>query len=183
MIADLAMHLADLVENALRAGAREIRVTVRRQGDDLLLEVADDGEGMDPQVLDRACDPFFSTKPGAKVGLGLPLLQQTAEELGGTWGLESRPGQGTRVWARLPWNHPDRPPLGDLGGTLLPLMVTSPGVEFVLTLGDDQTAWTLSTREVRGHIGDVPLTHPEVLAFLGQALEEQLKALGLKESA
>jgi len=183
VIADLAMHIADLVENALRARAREVRVVVRRSGEHLYLEVADDGGGMDPHTLQRACDPFFSTKPGAKVGLGLPLLKQTAEALGGTCGLESSPGLGTRVWVNLPWGHPDRPPLGDLVGTLVPLVVTSPGVEFTVELGDDQSTWILSTRELREHVGDVPLSHPEVLSFLEGEMARTAEALGLKESA
>lgn len=183
MIEDLAMHLADLVENSLRAGANEIRVSLRRCGGDLVLEVADDGQGMGPAEAPQACDPFFTTKPGAKVGLGLPLLLQTAEEVGGECRVDSEPGRGTRVWARLPCDHPDRPPLGDLVATLIPLVATSPGVEFEVELGDDRETWRLSTREIREHIGDVPLAHPEVLSFLEDSLREGMNRTGLKESA
>lgn len=136
-----------------------------------------------PRFSARPATRFSPPSPGPRSAWDFLCSNKRPRSWVGQCGLESRPGQGTRVWARLPWNHPDRPPLGDLGGTLLTLMVTSPGVEFVLELGDDQTAWTLSTVEVRGHIGDVPLTHPEVLAFLERAVDEQLKALGLKESA
>lgn len=181
MIEDLAMHVADLVENSLRAGARHITVAVARKGDALQIEVSDDGAGMSEAQRARATDPFFTTKPRAQIGLGLPLLVQTAEETGGACCVETRPERGTKVVARFGWDHPDRPPLGDLVGTLVPLIVTSPGVEFTVELSDDQATWRLCTHEIRERIGDIPLTHPEVLSFLEQSLREGMDAAGLKE--
>ncbi|MFH1609834.1 MAG: ATP-binding protein, partial [Candidatus Bipolaricaulota bacterium] len=149
MIEDLAMHLADLVQNSLRAGAERIAIALTRCTDSLRIEVSDDGAGIPARDMARIGDPFFSTKPGARIGLGLPLLAQTAEETGGDCSVESRPDCGTRVTARLGWSHPDRPPLGDLVGTLAPLIATSPGVEFCVELSDDRGTWRLSTREIR----------------------------------
>ncbi|MGD9840172.1 MAG: sensor histidine kinase [Candidatus Bipolaricaulis sp.] len=181
MIEDLAMHLADLVENSLRAGARHVSISLSRCGDSLLIEVSDDGAGIPKPELARVVDPFYTTKKGSQVGLGLPLLAQTAEETGGSWAVEPRPGGGTRVRARLGWDHPDRPPLGDLAGTLVPLIATSPGVEFTVELSDDRGTWRLCTGEIRERIGDIPLTHPEVLCFLEETLREGMDAVGLKE--
>ncbi len=181
MIGDLAMHVADLVENSLRAGATEITVRLAREGEDLRLEVEDNGAGIPPEDFARVTDPFFSTKKGAGIGLGLPLLVQTAEETGGSFRVEPRPGGGIRVTARLGSRHPDLPPLGDLVGTLVPLIATSPGVEFTVELSDDRTAWTLSTREVRERLGEVPLTHPDVLVFLERALADGLREVGFEE--
>jgi len=182
MIEDLSMHVADLVENALRAGAKHIRVALGRKGGALILEVTDDGQGMDPLETEKAMDPFYTTKDRpVKVGLGLPLLRQTAEELRGRLDTSSQPGRGTRVRLELPWDHPDRPPIGDLAGTLIPLIVTSQGVEFTLVLADDQRTWELDTREVRDHLGELPLTHPEVLSFLERYVREGMEYVGLKE--
>jgi len=181
MIEDLAMHLADLVENSLRAGARHIEIALTRCADCLRIEVSDDGAGTPAPNVARIGDPFFSTKPGARIGLGLPLLVQTAEETGGACSVESRLACGTRVTAHLGWEHPDRPPLGDLVGTLAPLIATSPGVEFCVVLGDDRGTWRLSTREIRERIGEIPLHHPEVLSFLEASLREGMEATGLKE--
>lgn len=181
MIEDLAMHLADLVENSLRAGARHISIVLSRRGDALEIEVADDGAGIPEGDLARVTDPFYTTKPRARIGLGLSLLAQTAEETGGTCVVEARPAGGTRVCARVGWQHPDRPPLGDLAGTLIPLLATSPGVEFTVELGDNRGTWRLSTREIRERIGDIALTHPEVLRFLEDSLRAGMDAAGLKE--
>lgn len=181
MVEDLAFHLADLVENAIRANASFVEIELRREGPDFFLRLRDDGVGMDEEARRRAADPFFTTKPGRRIGLGLALLRQTAEELGGEFRLSSQPGWGTEVEVRLPWAHPDRPPLGDLPGTLIPLIATSP-VEFRLVFRDDRTAWTLDTREMKQALGAVPLSHPEVLSFLEGEMRKALADLGWKEA-
>ncbi|GAB4304042.1 MAG: ATP-binding protein [Candidatus Bipolaricaulota bacterium] len=181
MIEDLAMHLADLVENSLRAGARHISVALRRHGDWLEMEVCDDGCGIADRDLPRAVDPFYTTKPRSAIGLGLPLLAQTAEGTGGTCSIARRTGGGMRVVARWGWEHPDRPPLGDIVGTLVPLIATSPEVEFTVELGDDRGTWRLRTGEVREHLGEVPFTHPDVLRFLESALQEGIDTARMKE--
>lgn len=180
MVEDLSFHLADLVENAVRAGANLVEVELTRAGRFFLIRVADDGVGMEEDAVRRAGDPFFTTKPGRRVGLGLSFLRQTAEELGGSFHICSRPGKGTQVQAHIPWDHPDRPPLGDLPGTLLPLLATSP-VEFRLIFRDDRYTWSLDTRELKKTLGSVPLADPEVLCFLEREMREALTALGWKE--
>lgn len=180
MVEDLAFHLADLVENALRAGANFVEVELAREGDALWIRVEDDGVGMDEKQVRRAGDPFFTTKPGRKIGLGLAFLRQTAEELGGQFQVRSAPGQGTRVEARIPWDHPDRPPLGDLPGTLLPILATSP-IEFRLIFRDHSNAWVLDTREVKKALGSVSLMDPQVFSFLEKEMREALAAFGWKE--
>lgn len=180
MVEDLAFHLADLVENALRAGAKLVEIELVREGNDFFVRVTDDGVGMTEEVRRRAGDPFFTTKPGRRIGLGLSLLRQTAEELGGAFRVEPSPCGGTRVEARIPWNHPDRPPLGDLASTLVPLMVTS-SVDFRVLFRDHRKAWTLDTREMKRILGDVPFTHPQIFSFLEKSVRQALAELNWKE--
>jgi len=67
------------------------------------LIVRDDGLGMEPDVLARATDPFFTTKgPGKGTGLGLSMAHGLAEQSGGQMSIRSRPGQGTTVEILLP---------------------------------------------------------------------------------
>ena len=67
-------------------------------GDYLELSVADTGTGMEPEVMKRAFDPFFSTKGvGKGTGLGLSQVFGFARRMGGTVRMDSRPGQGTTV--------------------------------------------------------------------------------------
>jgi signal transduction histidine kinase len=69
----------------------------------LRLSVADDGQGMSPEVLERVCEPFFTTKPAGKgTGLGLTMARGFADRSGGGLMIESRPGAGTTVSIWLP---------------------------------------------------------------------------------
>jgi signal transduction histidine kinase len=129
---DLALHILDLVDNSLAAGATRIsvRITEEPEADRLLVEIADNGRGMDRETLARALDPFFTTKPGKPVGLGLALFAQAARESGGGLRVDSAPGQGTTLRASFGLGHPDRKPLGDLEGTLGLLAESHPAVDF-----------------------------------------------------
>ena len=78
-------------------------------GDYLLLEVADDGVGMPPEVLERVFEPFFTTKPvGQGSGLGLSMIYGFVRQSRGQVNVTSTPGQGCRVSLLLP-RHPTPP--------------------------------------------------------------------------
>jgi two-component system, cell cycle sensor histidine kinase and response regulator CckA len=68
------------------------------------LSVADDGVGIEPSAVERIFEPFFTTKaPGAGTGLGLPMVATFAQRHGGSVGVSSRPGGGSRFTLSLPW--------------------------------------------------------------------------------
>ena len=148
---DLSLHILDIVENSLRAQARRVEISVVEDvvNDLLSVEVRDDGRGMSPQACARAADPFFTTKPGRKVGLGLALLARAAREAGGEFHISSGPGTGTTVRATFRRSHPDRKPLGDLSATLKTLVVGHPEVDFVFEQRVGATVNRLDTRELR----------------------------------
>jgi hypothetical protein len=181
MVEDLSLHVADLVLNSLRAGAKRIEVSLERKGDRLTLEVADDGRGMTEAELARALDPFFTTKDAPHgIGLGLALVRQTAEELGGELRVDSAPGRGTRVRLSIPYRHPDRPPLGDLAGTLASLVISAGEVEFHIRLVDDRGAWELEPAQLRTAGGAIA---PGALSRLEERIRDGLRLVGLKEDA
>jgi len=129
---DISLHILDIVENAINAHATKIdvRVAEDREKDLLTVTIQDNGIGMDETSACSALDPFWSTKPGKRIGLGLPLLAQAARESGGTVSIESRPEAGTKIVARFTLSHPDRKPLGDIQGTMRLLEKTHPEVFF-----------------------------------------------------
>ncbi len=103
----LARILGALVANAAQAvpAGRPGRVEVvaeRLSPEKVLVEVVDDGVGMAPEVLRRAFDPFFSTRPEVGAGLGLPVALALTEGVGGALTVESVHGAGTRVRLVLP---------------------------------------------------------------------------------
>ena len=97
--AQIEQVLVNLTLNArdsmTSGGVLTIR-TVRESDTGVRLEVVDTGEGMSEEILARALEPFFTTKPlGEGTGLGLPTVLGIVEQSGGTFSLTSRPGEGT----------------------------------------------------------------------------------------
>ncbi len=86
-------------------GTIGIRAAV--EGEDVLLEVVDDGVGMNAEDLKRYFDPFFTTRRGSGgTGLGAHIVfNQVTSVLGGTIRVGSAPGKGTSVRMRLPRSH------------------------------------------------------------------------------
>ena len=109
--------------------------------------VEDDGEGMEPDILARAIEPFFSTKPlGKGTGLGLAQVYGIAQQSGGTMRIASEPGKGSKVDILLP----RAPAAGDAGqtepaGATAGAAASSPAVR-VLVVDDDD--------DVRGFLED-----------------------------
>ncbi len=102
----LLQALAILIKNACEASDEDTPVflTIRDAGKTISFLVEDRGEGMSPPTLERAGEPFFTTKkPGFGMGLGLFLARTFAERMRGTLDIFSTPGQGTRVRLAFPF--------------------------------------------------------------------------------
>jgi len=129
---DLSLHVLDIVENSIRAGAKEVEISIDEDvaADRLEVTIRDDGAGMDQVTLGKALDPFFTTKTVRKVGLGLSLFREAARATGGDMTVQSKPGKGTRVKATFQHSHVDRQPMGDLAKTLEILIIANPEVRF-----------------------------------------------------
>jgi len=85
---------ANLIENALDAARGSVTVTVRHEGDDAVVRVADDGPGIPPEIQSRIFEPFFTTKSvGQGTGLGLDIARRLVLQAKGTIDLESVPGR------------------------------------------------------------------------------------------
>ena len=91
--------------NAIQAlqpgGGGVLRFSGRRDGDDLVIQVQDDGPGMDEETRAKVFEPFYTTK-ATGTGLGLAIVRQAVEAHGGSVSVESRPGAGATFTLRLP---------------------------------------------------------------------------------
>jgi two-component system, sensor histidine kinase RegB len=94
-----------LVDNAVDASptGKGVKLWIHQKDGRIVFEVMDEGMGMSPEIVRRAGEPFFTTKPPGKgMGLGLFLVRLVAERLGGCLRLESEVGKGTRAILELP---------------------------------------------------------------------------------
>jgi signal transduction histidine kinase len=103
----LVRVVQNLLVNAVRHTPTDgtVRIEARREADLLEVAVADTGEGIAPQDLDRVFEPFFRADParqGAGAGLGLALAKRIVEALGGEISAESEPTRGSRFALRVP---------------------------------------------------------------------------------
>lgn len=117
---DLSLHILDIAENSIAASATRIEIELNEntEKDTLVLQIRDNGKGMDEETQRKVFDPFYTTRTTRRVGLGLPLLAQAAKQSGGNLELQSKPGQGTTVKAIFQLSHPDLKPIGNISETL-----------------------------------------------------------------
>ena len=174
---DLSLHLLDLAQNSITAGASlvTIRISIGEDGW-LTMVLKDNGKGMSPELLQRVTSPFATTRTTRKVGLGIPMMMENAEKAGGTLKLESEVGKGTVMTVTMDTGNIDCLPLGDLSGTVLSLILTNPMYpDFLFEGKTPKGDCTFDTREVRAALGsDIPLNEPEVAAWLQSALKEEI---------
>ena len=170
---DLSLHILDIAENSIAAGARRVDIRIResRQEDLLSIEISDDGRGMSADVLRKAGDPFFTSRTTRRVGLGLPLFQQAARAAGGECRIVSRPGLGTTVTGVFRYSHVDRQPLGDIAQTLLTLVAGNPEMEFTCRLQTDDSDVFFSTAEIEAKLGGAPIGSPAGIAATRNSLK------------
>jgi PAS domain S-box-containing protein len=152
-------------------------------GDYVLLEVADRGSGMSPEVLNQALDPFFTTKPvGQGTGLGLPVVFGIVRGHQGYLTIDTEPGRGTCVGIYL-----HRVPDPDLGTATLDFeagqVVEPEGVagRDILVIDDEESVRDVIRRflEIVGHRVSCAASSTEALTLLDNGKPVDLVILDL----
>lgn len=90
----LIMIFSNLIENSLDAKATNIKLSAGKEDKRIKIRVSDNGIGMSADVIEKAREPFYTTKRG-RPGLGLPIAYKFVEEHGWTLNLSSKSGLGT----------------------------------------------------------------------------------------
>jgi PAS domain S-box-containing protein len=165
----LELALMNLIINARDAMPEggTIKVTVRNDrllhdpggaqpGDYVVFEVADEGGGIAPELLERVMEPFFTTKPvGKGTGLGLSMVYGFAQQSGGTIRIESELDQGTRVQIWLPRAREAKRPTKPVGG---PVAAPTDGVGISILLVDDHEGVRATTAAMLSDAGHAVTT-------------------------
>ncbi len=177
---DLSLHLTDLCQNSIQAGAQLVEVSLALADEGkLTLVIRDDGHGMDADTLGRVHSPFTTHRTTRKVGMGIPLTENNAVATGGGLEVISSPGKGATLTAPFFPRHIDCPPLGDLAETMATLILANPeAMDFTLSLRSPKGEERLDTREIRQALGeDVPLNTPEVVQWMIQATQDMIQQI------
>jgi hypothetical protein len=176
---DLSLHILDVAENGITAGADLIQITVEEdtEEDRLIITIEDNGRGMTPDFVARALDPFVTTRTTRKVGLGLSLFQQSAQAADGDMKVDSTPGVGTKIRVRMSHKHIDRKPLGNMTETVTTLIQGNPDVDFLYIHRKNGKEFTLDTREIKSELEEVAINNPEVVGLIQENLRLSLEEI------
>jgi len=180
-IGSALMNLCVNAVDAMEGGGTLTLRTRRLEGDLVELQVEDTGEGMPPEVLARALEPFYTTKPmGKGTGLGLAMVCRTVKAHHGQVDIQSEPQRGTRVRLRLPACEPEGAgePAQDEDG---PEPAAPSGVVSVLVVDDDELVQGSLTiiLEQLGHGVTLAASGEEALDRLGQGLRPDVVILDM----
>ena len=176
---ELSLHILDIAENGVTAGADCIQILVEeaRRDDHLKIVIQDNGSGLPPEKRDKLTDPFVTTRTTRRVGLGLPLLATAAQRCDGDFNVTSEAHKGTRVVATFQYSHIDRAPLGDIASTITTLIMGNSDIDFVYTHIVDGREFSLDTREIKAEMADLALTDPMVIHQLTKTIRNSLRRL------
>ncbi len=176
---ELSLHIMDVMENGIAAGATLITLKISEdtRGNLLRISIADNGAGIPEEMLEKVLDPFYTTRTTRRVGLGLSLFREASRRCEGEFHINSKKGQGTEVTASFRLDHIDMAPMGDLAGSLTCLIMGNSGVDFAYTHEIDGRSFHLDTRDIRAELDGLPLNNPGVIRYITDTICESLEKL------
>jgi len=176
---ELSLNILDITENSVKAKATLTEIIIEENENTLTITIKDNGTGMSEETLMAVTNPFYTTRTTRSVGLGIPLLIQSAEQTGGYVTITSRHADkhpddhGTTVVAHYFKNHIDFTPLGDVISTVVTLIQGHPDTDFLFIHRTVNGEVSLDTRELREVLVDIPLNSYEVIQWIADNLREQ----------
>lgn len=171
---DLSLHILDIVENsvAARADRIEIRISEDKKRDLLSVEITDNGKGMDKETQKKALDPFFTSRTVRRFGFGLPLLSEAAKAANGQLSIKSKEGEGTKIKADFQYSHIDRKPLGDIGQTIITLIIGNPEIDLIYVHKKDSHKYILDTKKIKEQLKEAPINSPSGIRMIKEDLKK-----------
>ena len=173
---ELSLHILDIAENAITAGATNIKIAIieNTQKNLLQIEITDNGSGMDNDQLNKATDHFFTSRITRRVGMGLSLLKQAAKAANGDMEIKSIKGKGTGVNAIFQLDHIDRQPMGNIADTLITLISGSPEIDIYFTYERNEQKFIFDTIEIKKRIHGIDINSPTIMSFLKKFITQNI---------
>ncbi len=180
---ELSLHILDIVQNSVSAGAKTVTIEVVEDVDDNIysITISDDGKGINKEDVEKVTDPFYTTRTTRKVGLGLPLLKQNAELAGGYFSLDTEVGKGTKVTAVFQHNHIDRPIMGDIAGVVVLNVASYQNIRWIYVHKTNISEYKFDSLEIKEVLGDLDINQTKVIKFLKEMINENLSAINYSD--
>ncbi len=172
---ELSLNILDVAQNSVTAGASLIEIGLDVYGENgrmLAITIKDNGKGMDRETLAAVENPFFTSRTTRKVGLGIPLFKQAAEQTGGSFTISSQVGVGTVVTAEFDTASIDFTPLGEVWDTVAILIQMNETIEFVYTVRKDGREFVCDTRQLKEVMEGMPLSDLMVVQWIKEFIKE-----------
>jgi anti-sigma regulatory factor (Ser/Thr protein kinase) len=176
-VRELSLNILDIAENSLKAKATLVEIDVTVAGNLLTIVIKDNGCGMSKEFLAKVTDPYTTTRTTRSVGLGIPLIKMEAEMSGGSFEIQSTVDVGTTVTTTFAVDHIDRPPLGDVGETIMTLLTELNDTRIVFTYYANGQSFCFDTLELQQQLEGIPLDTPEILQFVKQLINENMNTI------
>lgn len=179
---EIALHLLDIAENSLDAGATKVELVIEMTPEGMLeISILDNGRGMDDETLKMTSDPFFTSRTTRRVGMGIPLLRQHAELAGGGLEIRSEKEKGTELKAVFVAGHPDIQPLGDIEGCWMILAATHNEVNIALRCRTPKGDFEISSEAAKKELEVEHLNESTLRTELKRLIRNNLSEIGLTD--
>lgn len=178
---EISLHILDIIQNSVKAGATLIKIIIDYNGVTGILTViiADNGSGMDQEMVKKVTDPFVTTRTTRKVGLGLPMFKASAEGTGGSFEIISQKGEGTTVKAVFNYKHIDCPPLGNMTDTIISQVISYKDIDFEYIFSTATGKMEFATQEVKNVLGGSSMiSEPSVIDWMRQSINNEINEIG-----
>ena len=179
---DLSLHVIDIIQNSISAGASLIKLTVGEKSSEnlLFIEIEDNGKGMTPEQVNSLDNPFFTSRTTRRVGMGIPLFRDSARQSGGSLVVKSQPGKGTAVTATFELDNIDRPPLGNIANALILMVSANPNIDFFFRYIYQESEYIFDTVEVKEVLDGLPINDASVIRMLTSMIEANIQDLNVE---
>ena len=176
---ELSLHIMDVIENGITAGADLItlKISEDRENNLLTIVITDNGSGIPENILEAVMDPFFTTRTTRRVGLGLSLFREASKRCNGEFNISSSEGEGTKISASFQLDHIDMVPIGDMSRSLSCLIMGNPEVDFLYLHEVNGKFFNIDTRHIREELDGISLNNIEVINYITRTISESLEKI------
>jgi len=175
---NLADHLFDILENSVKAGATEVKITLGIQDNLFFCKIEDNGMGIKEK---NVTDPFVTSRKTRKVGLGLPFLKKAAEGTGGFLRIFNLNKRGACLEFKTDISHIDAKPFGDIARTFVDAIYSWPDVDFEIftNIENNKKIPVLNSRKIKNIVNQSEMQQKEIRDFIYQSIDQELKKIGI----